>query len=1652
MKNHTQLHRILHRVLSAALAAALALALLPAFKGAAENSWTVTYYNGAFEYYTEPVDDGAVAAGPEADPTDASGAFIGWYVSGGEKPIDTATMTINSNLNLYAKFSNSYGVVRFRNLNYDILPDFTVTAAKIGEINNIPATENVGLSAGQMLQHWYAEGGDGNVNYFASGNENNEVRGLVTLLPKVTGMFTVSFDVNGGSPVQPISGAEGESAPKPEPPKKAGYIFEFWSLKSGNKGDAGVADYYVDDPALTENILLHAVWSPDNKVGFQLVYASGASWTGAFSNRFNVNVDEEDRAEIGSWLTYGAIKALAEKYVGKTGMEMVGHYYESPGTDPEAEASNTGMPRQNGVLNANGTTTITVYYTTLRYDIVFDMTRDSSGNPVPGGKITYDGRDYTDTYKVENVHTSYYTRGNDLWPYPADMREDGSTAATVPEREGYILTGWKVVSSGGSMDGATMGARINEFPWSFGPTRNASGKTLENQITLVPIWTDETNLVKVTSYTYFGLGYNDLIKFLDEDPTASIARAKSKVTFEDAAKYLDPSESFSGLYRDMLYNDASPPVQDNLENAWFYIPAGGTGSPTVSYSPRGNLQSTQERYPGTYICPAETTLDTAEEVHTYALNISGGGSLTFNSGDGTFPGETQTVFTGMRYLWPILAQLVEPPPEPIPPAGYNFTAWYMSQGFAKNDELTDKTLKINSQQIAYAKYDPILPTVTFLNAESGSEIPDTQVTGTYAKSLDALGKNLPAGYTLDSEIPGLGRFTGWFFRQNGEELHFGTDMPLYNEVYTVYAGYAPIYYTVSFYENASDPGPETRSIRSAVTGGETNTLAQGGGRNRRLPALAAQQGSAAIWTTQQNGEGDVFTATTPVVADMSVYAYYDPLVTINYETGTGGADLTRTGETIPAKTGTPLGAAVTEEPGYEFDGWYDGGAKAGTDLVFTPQKNGGVYEAKTYTAKFKAVITYNADGPGTVTRTEERVSPNATAEGSTATPSQDANFAYWKDNHGITIDSPAKLTPASVPGTYTAVFTTADGVTISYLVVQTSGAWGGSLSRTSDSLLKDTGEATGSTAEPNTGFEFAGWYTAETGGALLTAEAFYKPTKPDGGWVNATYYARFIESGNITINYEVGTGRGAVDPESEQTLPLSGAPSGSAPAAKPGYSFDKWTEDAEGTYQPLPVTAGGKFVPQKELVNGNAVFVARTYYAHFAENTVTISYAVGNVKGGTVSSPEDADIPAETGEGYPQGSTPTSYPGYAFVGWAKAADGSDPADAAWIGTDNKLLPGQESADGADYDIYVARTYYAIFAPDEIAVAYIYEAETPYTGQNADGTTAAKIDSGVYGAALATAPYPAPVLDGYAFGGWYTQPSGGGAQWIFGAEGTVLIAGNGVNTSDKTLTLYAAWSETVPEDEESPPPSPETYTVAYNANGGAGNMPAGTATGGEPFTLAVNSFTRAGYSFTNWATQTNGGGTAYIDKYSFEAYDIAGDLTLYAQWAYIPVIPPDPPAPPDPPDPGTDPEVDPDPGTDPNPDPDPDPGTDPGPDPGEPDPGEGTNPEPAPAPGGRDPAVPPVPNIPERTLVPGGNTNGGGEGDELTFIELDEDGTPLGEWYYDEDEGRWIFDEYPPLGSAEPPRTGDAGVARFAGIAAVSLLGAALALTRRRRVK
>ena len=79
----------------------------------------------------------------------------------------------------------------------------------------------------------------------------------------------------------------------------------------------------------------------------------------------------------------------------------------------------------------------------------------------------------------------------------------------------------------------------------------------------------------------------------------------------------------------------------------------------------------------------------------------------------------------------------------------------------------------------------------------------------------------------------------------------------------------------------------------------------------------------------------------------------------------------------------------------------------------------------------------------------------------------------------------------------------------------------------------------------------------------------------------------------------------------------------------------------------------------------------------------------------------------------------------------------------------------------------------------------------------------------------------------------------------------------------------------------------TYTVSFDANAGEGSMGDQTFTYGTAQALSANEFTRAGYEFAGWNTESDGSGTSYDDQQQIDlALAQAANVTLYAQWTPV----------------------------------------------------------------------------------------------------------------------------------------------------------------------
>ncbi len=300
---------------------------------------------------------------------------------------------------------------------------------------------------------------------------------------------------------------------------------------------------------------------------------------------------------------------------------------------------------------------------------------------------------------------------------------------------------------------------------------------------------------------------------------------------------------------------------------------------------------------------------------------------------------------------------------------------------------------------------------------------------------------------------------------------------------------------------------------------------------------------------------------------------------------------------------------------------------------------------------------------------------------------------------------------------------TAAGVPSSYTIT-----WNGN-GGTTQTTTQNYGETLALPSNPTrTGYTFAGWYTAASGGTQVTSSTVFT------GTADTTYYAHWTTN-SYTVTWNASTNGGTVNGASSVTTSVPYGSKATAPSYTPvktGYTFKGWYTTATGSSLYSSVTISG----------------ARTFYAQFTANAYTITWALGN--GATETT---AQIYGET---LTLPTTP-SRTGYTFDGWYTAETGGVQV------TEDTVFTGTG-----------ATTYYAHWTPKTYSISYFNEGGEPFDGTQASGYPTTH----TYGTATAL---PDASKEGYYFLGWYTDSTC--TERVTSLDATAF-------TSD--ITLYAKW--------------------------------------------------------------------------------------------------------------------------------------------------------------------------------------------------------------------------------------------------------------------
>jgi uncharacterized repeat protein (TIGR02543 family) len=442
---------------------------------------------------------------------------------------------------------------------------------------------------------------------------------------------------------------------------------------------------------------------------------------------------------------------------------------------------------------------------------------------------------------------------------------------------------------------------------------------------------------------------------------------------------------------------------------------------------------------------------------------------------------------------------------------------------------------------------------------------------------------------------------------------------------------------------------------------------------------------------------------------------------------------------------------------------------------------------------------------------------------------------------------------------------------ISYTVVYNAN--GGTGTITNSSHIYDVEKVLNADAFTRAGYTFAGW-TRTAGGTAEFANGQSVKNLTTVAEAMVTLYAVWVDSSTVwTVRFETNGGHAVGDAIVLRNTPVS------RPAPDPnrtGYTFENWYADPELT---------------RPYNFSSIVIEDITLYAKWNIKQYPVTF---NVDGGT---PAPAQQTIDHGSKVTEPATMTRT-GYTFGGWFKenslinrwnfandTVTGTITLYAKW--TLNKYsvtfnansgtpAPAQQTIDHGGKvtePSTMTRTGYTFggwfkesgftnqwnFANDTVAGAITLYAKwystVTFNANSAAGTVPASQTANA-GSSITLPGVGNLTRTGYTFGGWNTNSTGTGTNYNAGASYTPT--GN--------ITLYAVW----------------TNTVTYNINSGSGTTPTvQTVNAGANVTLPSGSgFSRTGYTFGGWNTNSSGTGTNYN---SGTSYTPTGNITLYAKW-------------------------------------------------------------------------------------------------------------------------------------------------------------------------
>ncbi|CDE09098.1 putative uncharacterized protein [Bacillus sp. CAG:988] len=901
------------------------------------------------------------------------------------------------------------------------------------------------------------------------------------------------------------------------------------------------------------------------------------------------------------------------------------------------------------------------------YDFLGWYTSISGGSQVTSSTTVKNAYNHTlyARWSAKSYTVTFDANGGSVSPSSKSITY-GSTYGTLPtpSRTGYIFAGWYTSISGG------------EYVSSTSTVNKAYSHTLYAR------WTARQITV---NYDANGGSVSPTYKNVTYDGTYGTLAKPTRTGYTFAGWYTSRTGGSLVSSSTKVTTNATHTIYAHWNTNSYsvtYDANGGTVSPTSKSITYGSTYGTlptpsrtgytflgwyTSRTNGTQVI-SSTTVTTASNHTIYAHWRANTYMVTYNANNGSVSPASKNVTYGSSY-----GTLAKPSR-----TGYNFDGWYTS---ATGGTLITSSTQVTtaSNHTIYAHWSANGLTVNF-DANGGSVSPSSKSV-TYGSTYG----------TLPTPSKSGNRFTGWYTAKvGGTKIEPSTTVTTL-ENHTLYAHWTGITYFITLDPNG---GSVSTTFKMVTFNSNYGTL----------PKPSRSGYNFLGWFTAKEGGTEVTSSTRMTTPkNHTLYAHWSvDSFTVTFNANGGSVSPSSKSVTYGATYGT---LPTPSRTGYKFLGWYTsktGGTKVTSSTKVTNGKNHTLYAQ--WSASSSSVI-YNANG-GSVSPSSKSVTYGNTY-GTLPTPSRTGyKFLGWFTSitGGTQVTPSTKVTTTETHTIY--AHWQANTFTVTY------DANGGSVSPSSKNVTY--GGTYGTLAKPSkSGYDFAGWYTAASGGTKVTSSTKVTATS------NHKIYAHWSDN-TYTVTFDANGG--SVSPTSKTVT--SAAPYGTLPTpTRNGYTFTGWYWHVGSN--------GGAIITSDTKVTATS---DHTLVAHWSLSAFTLSF---NGNGG--STPASRSVNA--GEAY--GTLPTSSrTGYDFIGWFTAASGGTQVSAnTKMGNANTTL----------YAHWKKKYYTLTF--------------------DSNGGSAVGSRSVGYGDAYGT--LPTPTRQGYYFEGWYTSASGGTRVW----EPTTMGAGN-----------------------------------------------------------------------------------------------------------------------------------------------------------------------------------------------------------------------------------------------------------------------------------